>query len=84
MGMVEWMTAVLLVRPVAVEIGRLLVLGRSAWSKIRSGHENRAGGEGRPRLQMQRDHDVVRGNPRRQAHPAINEVQTRGAATCAR
>ncbi|MET8853405.1 hypothetical protein [Amycolatopsis sp. NPDC004625] len=45
MGMVEWMTAVLLVRPVAVEIGRLVVLSRSAWSKIRLGRDDRAARE---------------------------------------
>jgi hypothetical protein len=60
MGIVEWMTAVLLVRPVAVEIGRLAVLGRSAWSEIRPGRDDRAAGGGHRRLKTKRDHDRFR------------------------
>ncbi|WP_284748333.1 hypothetical protein [Amycolatopsis sp. RTGN1] len=44
MGMVEWMTAALLVRPVVAEIGKLVVLGRSAWSTVRPGRGDRAAG----------------------------------------
>lgn len=48
MGIVEWMTAILLVRPIAIEIGEWVVVGRSAWSTVRPGRVDRAAGSDRP------------------------------------
>jgi hypothetical protein len=42
MDVVEWMTAVLLVRPMVIEIKKLVALGRSIWSTGKSRWANRS------------------------------------------